>query len=494
MTNGHYKPNWISRCFEAAIRAYEGLRGKGWFRRHYLWVIIPAALVFYVLVWWFIASDIPWSVDRAVDKLADALAEDEPDTEAVRNYGYAIAALLGALALLASVPFQLIKTYVNERNTTAAEQGLITERFTKAVEQLGAEKTVKFRQRRITFDTLGEGHTKGHEILQREERANSIPPLPDGAQNIQFESWQTLEETKPNIEVRLGAIYALERIAQDSLRDHIPIMETLCAYVRQNANPDPPRDLPDEAKDRETIRAFFGEPRPLRADVQAVFEVIKRRSPAQTEWEDRQDPAFRLNLRRANLQGLHLSDVDLTKASLRSARLEGADLGSARLEGADLSLARLEGAKLINARLERAYLSGARLEGADLNFAWLKRADLSFAWLEGADLSFARLEGVDLSPARLEGAELTGAGLRSAILTFAENLDAEAVERGFGVREGVGLTRLPDGMEHPAHWHDADDPRWRGMDPRAAFEADYEAWRNAGFPTEADWRERADKA
>jgi len=36
MTNEHYRPNWISRRFKATIRAYEGFRGKGWFRRHYL--------------------------------------------------------------------------------------------------------------------------------------------------------------------------------------------------------------------------------------------------------------------------------------------------------------------------------------------------------------------------------------------------------------------------------------------------------------------------
>src|SRR3954470_12198696 len=37
---------------------------------------------------------------------------------------------------------------------------------------------------------------------------------------------------KPEREVRLGAIYALERIARESRRDHWSIMETLTAYVR----------------------------------------------------------------------------------------------------------------------------------------------------------------------------------------------------------------------------------------------------------------------
>ena len=38
-----------------------------------------------------------------------------------------------------------------------------------------------------------------------------------------------------SLDVRLGAIYALERIARDSRQDHGPIMEILTAYVREHA-------------------------------------------------------------------------------------------------------------------------------------------------------------------------------------------------------------------------------------------------------------------
>ncbi len=44
-----------------------------------------------------------------------------------------------------------------------------------------------------------------------------------------------LKDGRPNLEVRLGGIYALERIARDSPRDHWTIMEVLTAYVRENA-------------------------------------------------------------------------------------------------------------------------------------------------------------------------------------------------------------------------------------------------------------------
>ena len=42
------------------------------------------------------------------------------------------------------------------------------------------------------------------------------------------------EYTAPNLEVRIGVIYALERIAQDSGQDHTHIMAVLCAYIRNN--------------------------------------------------------------------------------------------------------------------------------------------------------------------------------------------------------------------------------------------------------------------
>ena len=42
-------------------------------------------------------------------------------------------------------------------------------------------------------------------------------------------------KTVPNTEVRLGAIYALEKLAGDYLPLHCEIIEILCAYVRKNS-------------------------------------------------------------------------------------------------------------------------------------------------------------------------------------------------------------------------------------------------------------------
>ena len=64
------------------------------------------------------------------------------------------------------------------------------------------------------------------------------------------------------IEVRLGGIYALERIARDSEKDHGPIMEVLTAFVRLHA-PWPPKKAA-EAKEQpaESGQPVPGEKKP----------------------------------------------------------------------------------------------------------------------------------------------------------------------------------------------------------------------------------------
>jgi hypothetical protein len=85
-----------------------------------------------------------------------------------------------------------------------------------------------------------------------------------------------------------------------------------------------------------------------------------------------------------------------------------------------------------------ADLAGARLAGAALSGASLRGACLIGADLRGADLRHADLIGADLRDADLTGADLTG----SVFLTRAQLTTAR----------GDATTRLPAGLEHPAHW------------------------------------------
>src|SRR3989441_12904942 len=56
-----------------------------------------------------------------------------------------------------------------------------------------------------------------------------------------------------NLEVRLGGIYALERLARTSENDYWPIMEILTAFVRERASVtknQPPKEPPLRSEER----------------------------------------------------------------------------------------------------------------------------------------------------------------------------------------------------------------------------------------------------
>ena len=157
-------------------------------------------------------------------------------------------------------------------------------------------------------------------------------------------------------EVRVGAIYALERVASRSADDHPVVMSVLAAFVREHSHP-------------------------AQTDVQAALTVIGRRA------SDRDREPIDLtgaDLARLRLPGADLAGARLARARFRAADLHGAALGGADLTGADLALADLTGADLAGADLTAADLTGARLAGAYLVGATLTRATLAGADLTGA--------------------------------------------------------------------------------------------------------------
>jgi hypothetical protein len=138
------------------------------------------------------------------------------------------------------------------------------------------------------------------------------------------------------LEVRLGGIYALERIARDSPADQSAVTEVLATYVREHAPWQEGQNLPSR----------------LRADVQAILTVLGRRS-----WAEGEE------------QPLDLHESALATAYLPFAKLQRAFLYEANLKGAMLYNANLRGAWLWKAHLHNAILEGAYLEGADLTAA-----------------------------------------------------------------------------------------------------------------------------
>ncbi len=321
-------------------------------------------------------------------------ASEGEDYKGVRDLGLFLVAVVGA-------PFVVYRSWVlgwqaetAEKQAALVEDRNFSDLFTRAVEQLGTDKTVKVRA----------------------ENQDGAPV--------------TLEETRANIEVRLGAIYALQRISRASEKDHIPVMQTLCAYIRENAIAGEPVEITEFDPE-----AFIT----LRSDVRAALSVIKERSVERRAYEQAQD--FRLDFRHANLQ----------RADLAKADFERADLSEARLEGA-----MMDGAVMNDAVMNWARMNHAKMDGAMMYGAMMDHAVMNWARMNGASLQSAKLTLCNIHSVNASFADFTGA----------QDLTQDQLDSCFG----CAGTRIPDGLQRPGHWHptplDDDDKR----------EAAYQAW------------------
>ena len=204
--------------------------------------------------------------------------------------------------------------------------------------------------------------------------------------------------------IRIGGIYALERIANDSPRDGWTIMEVLSSFVR--------------GKQSVKGQDLDGLPT-IRTDSQAALTVINRRQTDLESVSQYLDLSLsnltEANLVGANLDRVKLSNSALIKADLRGASLNLANLSHANLNGANLTKVQLERANLIQADLSNTNLSSANLHEANLN-----KANLADAILDGAILTNTSLGNTNLTGAILIGANLRGATLSKANLTKAD--------------------------------------------------------------------------
>ncbi|HEX7301472.1 pentapeptide repeat-containing protein [Lentzea sp.] len=208
----------------------------------------------------------------------------------------------------------------------------------------------------------------------------------------------------PSLDVRLGGIYALERIARTSRSDRQAVEEVLCLFVKNRATTDT-REI----------------------DVNVALLVLGRRNPTGST----------LTVDRAQLHDVRLRFANLAEVDLHFANLDGAVLFGADLSKADLSGVTLREAVLVDATLRQADLRDAVLTGAFASNTDLRATDLSKADLRQAHLDHSRLNQADL-----RGADLTGADLAHADLTGAVADDATVWPEGFEPR-GVVRTEAP---------------------------------------------------
>ena len=185
-----------------------------------------------------------------LDETKDADRVARATAEASTRTGF-VTGLLGLAALGGLL--------MTARTYRLTEQGHITDRYTKAIEQLGSDK----------------------------------------------------------LDVRLGGLYALERIAVDSKRDHPTVVEVLSAFVREHNDPAHTDNEPSVAKVLSTLLQGAGEPSsehgpgtqqlPAKpnptADVRAALTVLGR---LPSRW----------GINRADLSNAYFVDAKLSRTVL----------------------------------------------------------------------------------------------------------------------------------------------------------------------------------
>lgn len=218
-----------------------------------------------------------------------------------------IVTTIGGIAIFWNIAIARRQVAATQQQMVIAQEQIITDRFSKAVEQLGSEQ----------------------------------------------------------LAVRVGAIYSLERIARDSIRDHWTVMEVLSFFIQDKCPIRNDDDIIPQKND-----AF--------KDVQAAVIVLGRRNSSQDPKDSNLDLSYievrwvsffkgyfintlffrstlsGINFYKANLEKSNFWQANLTRATLFGANLSQADLVETNFHEADLRECNLSGAKINKANFAKA--------------------------------------------------------------------------------------------------------------------------------------------
>ncbi|MGW2343643.1 pentapeptide repeat-containing protein [Streptomyces sp. NPDC001661] len=329
--------------------------------------------------------------------LAGAKVDAQDRLKAVNDVRTTLLQVVGGLVVLFGAYATWRQLRVSQDGLRATQEGYVTDRFSRAVDQLGSDK----------------------------------------------------------LDVRIGGLHALWRIAEQSDRDREAVISIQAAYLRTHlpwpptAPEVPAADVPindiapleTRAADAQVALTGLGVLCQRREQSWVNLSLTDlRRADCDGLWFPE------VNLDRACLEAAGLYRVNLTQASLVSVNLRHSDLTTGTLRRARCVMADLRAAKLVQVDLREADLTGS-----DLREANLRKADARGAVLHRADLRLADLRGTDLSTAELADARLTGA-LASEHTRWPDGFDPAAAGVVDGEDPGPEPSPLlqPPSMTQPA--------------------------------------------
>jgi len=236
---------------------------------------------------------------------SDAGIEGKDRLELENELRKTVAQIIGGVVILAGLYFTSEQLQASRRSLEVVQEGQTTERFTRAVEQVGNQQA----------------------------------------------------------QVRVGGIYALGEISNDPVYDrHWAVMSILTAFVRDRATWRGGPALAALPEDVQAALSVIGT-----RDERSVNNDADRNRALDLSGTDlRRALLGRANLRQVQLSRAHLEGADLRNANLEKAVLVGAHLEDAILEGSNLYGADLRGAQFRGANLSHANFADAHLEGVDL--------------------------------------------------------------------------------------------------------------------------------
>lgn len=259
------------------------------------------------------------------------------------------------------------------------------------------------------------------------------------------------------LQVRLGAIYALERVALDSPRDHGTVFEHLADFVREHSKIKHKPGVAFIDEDRSPAKDDSG-----RRDVSLILKVIGRRNR-------KNDKNLLIDLSNCDLKKLRLSRgdysfvnffgsdlsgttfheckvqyVNFIKAKLHNVSFIGADLYQTNFHNADLQEVDFSQGIMARCRFIKARIIDCNFLNTDLTGCTLLAEELRDNKFRGSKFSHSEISGFDFALNILEMVRMDHASLKDCNAREAELHDIDLSDSVItkGNWEGAKLQRM----------------------------------------------------